>query len=110
VYALAVALLGTWYQPWYAIWPLVFLSVAIASRRSSSLLILGLTAGGLLIPVATNFVAAIAGYRAEDFPIDALAVALVLAPLGVALLAMQSQTAHGPKIGGLVRSPPVKSK
>jgi hypothetical protein len=108
-YLLAVVLLGTWYQPWYATWPLVFLSVAVATQRSRAWLILGLTAGGLLVPVATNFVAAIAGRRAEDFLIDALAVALILAPLGIAVLLIQRRTAHGPKIDGPVRSPPVKT-
>jgi hypothetical protein len=109
VYLLAVVLLGTWYQPWYATWPLVFLSVAVVTQRSRAWLILGLTAGGLLVPVATSFVAAIAGRRAEDFLIDALAVALVLAPLGIAVLLIRRRTAHGPKIDGPVRSPPVKT-
>jgi alpha-1,6-mannosyltransferase len=108
-YALAVVLLGTWYQPWYATWPLLFLSVALVSRPSWIWLMLGLTAGGLLVPVATNFAAAMAGRRAEDVVVDAFAVALVLAPLGAAWLVMQRRAAHGPKIRRPVLSPPVKS-
>ncbi|MGD9894744.1 MAG: hypothetical protein AB7U18_25950, partial [Dehalococcoidia bacterium] len=108
-YLLAVVLLGTWYQPWYVSWPLLFLSVALVADRSRVWLIVGLTAGGLLVPAATNFVAAMAGRPAEDVVIDALAVLLVLAPLGMALLAMRWQKAHGPKIHRHVLSPPVKT-
>jgi hypothetical protein len=107
-YVLTVVLLATWYQPWYVTWPLVFLSVALATRQSGTWLVLGLTAGGLLVPVATNFTAAIAGRPAEDVVIDALAVALIVAPLGVALLVMRRRAAHGPKIRRPVLSPPVK--
>jgi hypothetical protein len=99
VYLLAVAVLSTWYQPWYATWPLLFLSVALSVRPVWMWPVVGLTTGGLLIPVATNFVAGITGRPAEDVRIDALAVALVLVPLAVSLLpVIRRRTAHGPKI------------
>jgi hypothetical protein len=46
IHLLAVVVLGTWYQPWYATWPLLFLAVAAATGAPRALpLVLGLTAG-----------------------------------------------------------------
>lgn len=98
VYAVAVTVLNTWYQPWYVSWPLLFVCCVVAMRRVALSLVLALTAGGLLVPVATNFVAGIAGRAAEDPLIDALAVLLVLAPLGAMVAAVwRRSAAHGPE-------------
>jgi hypothetical protein len=95
-YLLAVAVLGTWYQPWYATWPLLFLAVLVPGRAWCFGLTLGLTAGGLLVPVAVNFVAAMSGLGARDAQIDVLAVGAVLAPLGLAVAIWLRARRRGP--------------
>lgn len=105
-YLLAVTVLNTWYQPWYVSWAVVFLSCAIAVRDESPPLVLALTAGGLLVPVATNFIVGISGRPAEDPLIDGLGAVLVLAPLAVASITLlRYRKAHGPEIQRPVFSP-----
>ena len=102
-YVLAVAVLGTWYQPWYATWPLLFLGVLVPMRACWFGLALALTIGGLLVPVAVNFVAEMSGLGARHPLVDVLAVAAVLAPLGCAL-ALGARARRGPPTMGAVCS------
>jgi hypothetical protein len=87
-FALAVTLLGGWYQPWYASWALLGAAV-LAGRPGARPAALALAAGALLVPVATNFASALSGLPAESTPIDALAVLLVLGPLVAVLPALR---------------------
>jgi hypothetical protein len=84
VYIVAVAVLGTWYQPWYATWPLLFLAVVAPNRPHWFAMAVGLTIGGLLVPAVVNFTADITGVGARAAMIDTLAVAAVLTPLALA--------------------------
>jgi alpha-1,6-mannosyltransferase len=101
VYLLAVTVLGTWYQPWYATWPLLFLAVLAPGRAWWFGLALALTVGGLLVPVAVNFVAAMSGLGARDALIDALAVGLVLAPIGFVVVMALRIRASRRRAGGM---------
>ncbi|MGH2585223.1 MAG: hypothetical protein ACRDJE_09940, partial [Dehalococcoidia bacterium] len=105
-YTLAVTVLATWYQPWYATWALVFLA-PLAARGSGWLAaVLALTAGGLLVPVATNFAAQMSGRENDDLLIDVLGTALVLAPFIVLLPLLHTWTGRrGLTIGAPVSSP-----
>jgi hypothetical protein len=106
LYLLAACVLGTWYQPWYATWPLLFLSVVVSQTGRWRLAVPALTLGGLLVPVATNFVAGISGRSADDMLIDAFAVLIVLAPLALAAAwAIRVDRLRGPGIHGPVSSP-----
>jgi len=106
VYTLAVTVLATWYQPWYATWALVFLAPLAVRGGGWMALVVALTAGGLLVPVATNFAAQISGRGNDDLLIDALGTALMLAPFVVLLPLLHTWTGRrGLTIGAPVSSP-----
>lgn len=79
VYVLAVTVLGGWYQPWYAVWPLTYLAV-LASNSAARMIAFALTGAALLIPIATNFAPAIGGWDVNGAAIDSLAVTLGVLP------------------------------
>lgn len=105
VYLLAVIPLATWYQPWYATWPLLFVAVAAVHDKRWVWGAAALTAGGLLVPVSVNFIAEISGRGARDALIDALTVGLTLAPFAAAAVLRPWASPHGPAQGATVSSP-----
>ena len=102
-HALPVTVLCAWYQPWYATWPLLFAAM-LPRDRTLRALAAGLTAGALLVPVATNFVAAISDRGGGDLMVEALAAALALAPVGAALAVAAARPRRGRGGGTAIRS------
>ena len=103
LYLLAVVPFATWYQPWYATWVLLFFA-ALAYKRTAIAAVLGLTAGGLLVPVSVNFLAEISGRGARDAGIDALTVTLTVVPLLAAGGIVLATRHRGPTFGAPVSS------
>lgn len=106
IYLLAVVVLGTWYQPWYATWPLLFLAIVAAGQPRTLALVAALTAGALLVPVVFNFVTALSGREARDATIELLATALVVLPVAAAGWRWTPQFVRGPSQIGAVSSTP----
>lgn len=94
-YLLAAGLLATWFQPWYLTWPLLYFAV-LPRRADARLLTIALTAGGLLVPLATNFAPAITDRDVDGAVIDLFAVLLAHGPVVIALLVVWGRCRHGP--------------
>ena len=86
--ALLYMLVATpWLMPWYALTPLVCVAALPSDRRSAiQSLVVALTLGALLLPVATNYLTVISGEGDQWPPLHAVAVALLLTPPTLVLL------------------------
>lgn len=82
---LLLALATPWYMPWYALWPAPIVAAVWWQRRALSL-VLALSLGALLLPVATNYLTVISGDN-DGWPAKhAVATVLAFGPLAVVAL------------------------
>ncbi len=78
VVLLYLVVAAPWFMAWYALWPL--LPAAVRPDMRTSALAVALSGGGLLLPVATNYLTVISGDPAHWRWLHAVAVPIVFGP------------------------------